>query len=418
MENEDVDGIKGNAEPDGSAHDVPNVDGQPEAASGSSPPWPACERLNAEKRAFLHWLIEASNTGQGRYWAWIIAAFSRIATFAATAGVAIGLGDGNEFDNVGCSTAQKPVPACKRVQFAKSGGFGIGRTPGAGVGPAGFSVQEDKGPKGPEPVPDCAYRMPGGICRRSHQRCCLLPAAGPTTPIQNGGDASSVDPCNAIYLPPGEGQLPIGEKEPPIPFGDVMRMVQGFGGKLDAMMAEGRAWVKKIGRDIEAVARNQFELRKENEELRQLNKEGYFNFAVRVQGDDFLAFAVIMALGNRKAAADHLKIPHRTFYNRVDQWAGRGREYQLMLRYMEWRKRSSRHLKVSLNPSLQSGESGGQAENPETMAEVLTEIKAAEHQDYPALLADILQALERQNAGNWLKVREELVELIREDLVQ
>ena len=87
---------------------------------------------------------------------------------------------------------------------------------------------------------------------------------------------------------------------------------------------------------LETVARNQYELRKENEELRQLNKDGYFNFAVRVKGDDFLAFAVIMALGNRKAAADHLKIPHRTLYNRVDQWSARGKEYQLMLRYMEW----------------------------------------------------------------------------------
>ena len=55
------------------------------------------------------------------------------------------------------------------------------------------------------------------------------------------------------------------------------------------------------------------------------------------------ARAVIMALGNRKAAADHLKIPARTLYHRVDQWAGRGKDYQLMLRYLEWRKRSSRH---------------------------------------------------------------------------
>jgi hypothetical protein len=177
--------------------------------------------------------------------------------------------------------------------------------------------------------------------------------------------------------------------------------------------------VENINRNIEAVARNQYELRKENEELRQLNKDGYFNFAVRVKGDDFLAFAVIMALGNRKAAADHLQIPHRTFYDRVDQWAKRGKDYQLMLRYMEWRKRSSRHLMVELTPSLQSGESGDQAENPETMADVLTEINvAANSQDYPALLADLLQALERQNAGNWKAVREELIAIIKEDLPQ
>ena len=188
-----------------------------------------------------------------------------------------------------------------------------------------------------------------------------------------------------------------------------------------AGLAEGNGLartVEKFGRDLDAVARNQYELRKENEELRQLNNDGYFNFALRVKGDDFLAFAVIMAVGNRKAAADHLKIPHRTFYNRVDQWAQRGKDYQLMLRYMDWRKRSSRHLKVELTPSLQTGESGDRAENPDTIADVLEEVKAADNKSYPALLAEVFQALQRQNAGNWMKVRQDLLETIKEDVMQ
>jgi hypothetical protein len=175
----------------------------------------------------------------------------------------------------------------------------------------------------------------------------------------------------------------------------------------------------KIEHHIEAVAHQQFELLKENEELRRLNKEGYFNFAVRVEGQDFLAFAVIMALGNRQAAAVHLGIPARTLYSRVSQWAKRGRDYQLMCRYMEWRKRSARHLKVDLNPSLQTGESDGQPENPETMGDVLTEIHAAAaSESYPTLLADVLQALERQNTGNWQGVRTELVSIIKAELSQ
>jgi len=148
-----------------------------------------------------------------------------------------------------------------------------------------------------------------------------------------------------------------------------------------------------------------------------LNKEGYFNFAVRVKGEDFLAFAVIMALGNRKVAAEHLNIPARTLYSRVSHWMKRGKDYQLMCRYMDWRKRSSRHLKVDLNPSLQTGESEGQPENPDTMGDVLTEIQAAaDNKSYPALLSDILQALERQNAGNWQSVRAELIEIIKAEL--
>ena len=176
--------------------------------------------------------------------------------------------------------------------------------------------------------------------------------------------------------------------------------------------------LERMERNLELVAKDKIELRRENEELRRLNKDGYFNFAVRVRGEDFLTFAVIMALGNRKAAADHLKIPHRTLYNRVDHWSARGKEYQLMLRYLEWRKRSSRHLKVELNPSLQSGEAGARPENPETMRDVLTEIAAADNRNYPALFAEVLEALERQNAGNWMKVRQELLEMIREDVMQ
>ena len=189
----------------------------------------------------------------------------------------------------------------------------------------------------------------------------------------------------------------------------------------DLMVKLGKmeAAIKQVELNTLAVAQGNFDLRRENDELRRLNKDGYFNFAIRVKGEDFLAFAVIMALGNRKAAADHLKIPHRTFYNRVNQWAGRGKDYQIMCRYMDWRKRSARHLKVDLNPSLQTGDADGQSENPDTIADVLTEIKAANTgKSYPAMLSEILQALEHQNSGNWPNVRDELVEMIKEDVLQ
>ena len=64
------------------------------------------------------------------------------------------------------------------------------------------------------------------------------------------------------------------------------------------------------------------------------------------------------------------------------------------------------------------GAAGDRPENPETMADVLTEIAAADNKDYPAMFAEVLQALERQNAGNWMKVRKELVEMIEEDVMQ
>lgn len=201
----------------------------------------------------------------------------------------------------------------------------------------------------------------------------------------------------------------------------VSNSIQPILDRFAARLAEGNGLVKtveKIGRDIEAVARGDFERRKEIEELRRLHADGYFKFALRVDADDFRAFAVIMALGNRKAAAGHLKVPHRSFYDRVDKWQSRGREYQLMWRFIEWRKRSSRHLKVRLDESLQSGDAGGAPENPETLREVVDNIPDADSRSYPQLLAEILSALQSQNAANWPKVRDEVVSIIHEELPQ
>jgi hypothetical protein len=38
------------------------------------------------------------------------------------------------------------------------------------------------------------------------------------------------------------------------------------------------------------------------------------------------------------------------------------------------------------------------------------------NRDYPALRADVLQALQRQNSGNWMMVRKELVEMIQDEV--
>jgi hypothetical protein len=119
--------------------------------------------------------------GNGGAWRLIVRVLRFAAFLILAAGVGIGLGDGNEFDDAGCSTAQKPVPACQRTHFTKTGGFGIGRTPAMGMGPAsgGDGGWDEDRSKRPEEVPDCAYREPGGMCRRSGRRCHLLPAAAP-----------------------------------------------------------------------------------------------------------------------------------------------------------------------------------------------------------------------------------------------
>jgi len=158
------------------------------------------------------------------------------------------------------------------------------------------------------------------------------------------------------------------------------------------------------------------QLQKENEELRTLQKEGFFKFALRVDGEDFRAFALIMALGNRKAAADFLEVPHRSFYDRVEKWASRGKDYQRLYRFVEWRKKVGRKIMVPLGDSVQSGEPSDNAENPATVAEVADKIATAGNQDYPSILREILEALAEQNPENWAEVRGELMEMIREEV--
>ena len=178
--------------------------------------------------------------------------------------------------------------------------------------------------------------------------------------------------------------------------------------------------VETVRQDIEAIAKNEYELRQENAELQRLQAEGYLKFAAKVNGGDFTAFIYIMALGNRKKAADALGIPHRSFYDRVDKWLGMGSEYKRMFRLVEWRKNVGRQLKVRLEDSLLSGEPNGSAENPETIRGVLARMKDQEvdSRDYPAILRDILEAMSIQNPTNWRSVNKEVIGIITEELPQ
>jgi hypothetical protein len=138
-----------------------------------------------------------------------------------------------------------------------------------------------------------------------------------------------------------------------------------------------------------------------------------------VAPDDFLAFAFIMAYGNRKAAAEQLEIPHRTFYDRVGRWATMDQEHQRMYRLVEWRKNVGRKISVNLPETVMSGDSGERAENPETIKQALDALRAnAAEGDHSQLLGDILQALQSQSATNWMSVRQELIEVLREEIPQ
>jgi hypothetical protein len=176
--------------------------------------------------------------------------------------------------------------------------------------------------------------------------------------------------------------------------------------------------VQEIGRSLESIARGNYELRKENSELRRLQSEGMFKFALRVEPEDFQAFAAIIALGNRKAAAEFLGVPLRTFYHRVDRWPGLGPDYGRMFRMLEWRKATDRKMVVRLEDSLMSGGTGDGAENPETVGAVLATLKDRDGDAYPDVIRQVFEALKEQDGENWASVRDELVEVLREEVLQ
>jgi hypothetical protein len=166
-----------------------------------------------------------------------------------------------------------------------------------------------------------------------------------------------------------------------------------------------------------AIARNEYELRQQNAALQELAEGGVLRFATRIDADDFRAFAAVMLTGNRSQAAASLQIPRRTFYDRVGLWRGRGPDYQRMYRMVEWRKKSLRRIKVRLDDSLLGTEIDGQAENPETIRDVLAAIRDGDDaRSQDDLLRDILQAIADQNADNWQSVQAELIEILEEEV--
>lgn len=178
--------------------------------------------------------------------------------------------------------------------------------------------------------------------------------------------------------------------------------------------------VEEVRINTEAMAKNEYELRQENAELQRLHAEGYLKFIEKLNAEDFAAFVAIMAKGNRKAAAESLNIPLRSFYDRVAKWPGMGPEYKRIIRMVEWRKNIGRKIIVRLPDSILGTANKNQPENPDIIKDVKQshKDKAAVSKDHSELLREILVALADQNPQNWHAIRQELVEIIKDEIPQ
>jgi hypothetical protein len=184
------------------------------------------------------------------------------------------------------------------------------------------------------------------------------------------------------------------------------------------MLAEVRGLVSAVAQGTFDLRKENGQLQRENESLRAMQYGGFFNFVLDVEREDFRAFAFIMALGNRSAAAASLKVPQRSFYDRLERWKTRGKSYQQMLRWIQWRKAVSRKIKLRLPDPKDSGSPGETATNPDLLQEVVEAVGEATSRNYPSLLREILSVLLDQNPQNWASARRDLVTLIKEELPQ
>ena len=168
------------------------------------------------------------------------------------------------------------------------------------------------------------------------------------------------------------------------------------------------------------AGRKNWELRQENEELRRLATKGCFQFVQDVKATDFHYFATILRWGNRAAAARKLQVKPRPFYKRVEAWKRGKPAYQRMFAMVEARKNALRKRTVRLGITAQSGGTGDEPENPETLNRVLEQITAGNlaQADYPKLLQELLEALCAMDARNWQAIRAELVPILQEETGQ
>jgi hypothetical protein len=102
----------------------------------------------------------------------------------------------------------------------------------------------------------------------------------------------------------------------------------------------------------------------------------------------------------------------------VESWATQGPVYQRMFKLIHCRKIGGTPEMVPLGATMESAHRGGEAENPNTLAEVLGQIETAaeSERDYPSLLRDMHGALQAMSEANWAAIRRELMSLIQEEV--
>jgi len=156
------------------------------------------------------------------------------------------------------------------------------------------------------------------------------------------------------------------------------------------------AALKRIDRNLVAVAEQKRELIQENNDLKAMQAQGMFKFVSSVEAGDMRLFLAILAHGDQSKAARALEMRDSTFREQTEGWKSKGVSYRVMYRLIRWRKKVGGKTTVSYDDKILL-EGGGDAGGRE------------------ALLDQVLEGLAAMNARNWPAVCRELVKAIREE---
>ncbi len=151
--------------------------------------------------------------------------------------------------------------------------------------------------------------------------------------------------------------------------------------------------VENIGRNIEAVAKQNEDLRAAKARLEQMQAEGLFAFAKKIDRETRNIFFSILAKGDVAKASRELDIKDSTLRSKIADWKNRGKVYAALAEFVRWRKAIHGQAGREVAKRLISG--------------------AERDVDYSALIQDVLVELESFNRDNWEEKCEELADLLR-----
>lgn len=174
--------------------------------------------------------------------------------------------------------------------------------------------------------------------------------------------------------------------------------------------------IERIDRNIDLVAKGKYDLEKENDELKNAEANGLFNFLTKVSADDFRYFIAICMHGDRAKAAKALSIKVSTFYGYIEKWKTKDLNCQRMYRMIGAFK-NLKAKNVSMPASLLYSSSGGKNENPSILEHALQKMKNSQNGSvYPNIFQEVLGAFKKMNANNWEAIKAEVIPLLKEEL--